>query len=492
MEFMANMHGMFLVTTLAITLNGCFSSGFKGESPKAKEPEAKQGDTTKNETADLSQAKQAQQDQGATTPETDSIGRSDERTIVPQGDRYRTPDPVLPEPIQPIRPLPIEPIEPIKPERAQPSLPIPSQPEQTTSGSLKFNAIVFVNMEHGRHASDSGNMAVLKDSNNKVLAAGEMSLASAAVNGAQGSGGEAYPVTALNLNLSYISPDAPSSGQARLSVCPVNEQARSAKTFECSSVGESSVERPVSWKDRNVNFSRSGDHFVVNNRARGQGEQVDFGLTFSHALTMGTVAASSSPFVDASSPLVLDLNLNGKLDLVDVATHKVRFDLDNTGAAVAHGWFNAGDALLVLDINQNGRVDSGAELFGEHSFNTLAKDQKAYRSFEHGFDALAQYDSNRDGKINHLDSIYSRLQVWTDTNLNGVSEAKELQSLTAAGVASIGVKGQSTGEAFNYMRVANNEVRYLGYFVDASAKTRTVGDVWFTLDVSNAPINAKK
>ncbi|WP_297751442.1 hypothetical protein [Hydrogenophaga sp.] len=100
-----------------------------------------------------------------------------------------------------------------------------------------------------------------------------------------------------------------------------------------------------------------------------------------------------------SSPIILDLNGDGVVGTTarGETGPGLFFDLDNTGFAERSGWVGKGDGLLVRDLNGNGRIDSGAELFGNHT--KLADGSRA----AHGFHALAELDSNRDGVVDARD-----------------------------------------------------------------------------------------
>lgn len=133
------------------------------------------------------------------------------------------------------------------------------------------------------------------------------------------------------------------------------------------------------------------------------------------------------------SPILLDLDGDGfRLAGLD---QPVTFDLDVDGVADTISWTapGGGDAFLVLDRNGNETIDDGQELFGN------ATRLVSGRFAGNGYVALREYDSpsaggNGDFVIDAADAVWNRLQVWTDTNHDAVSQPPELRSLAAAGV----------------------------------------------------------
>ncbi|WDG52371.1 calcium-binding protein [Pseudomonas chlororaphis] len=172
------------------------------------------------------------------------------------------------------------------------------------------------------------------------------------------------------------------------------------------------------------------------------------------------------------SPLILDLDGDGVETLgINAGVH---FDHDGNGFAETTGWVSKDDGLLVWDRNGNGRIDDGSELFGNYS--TLANGQNA----ANGFAALADLDSNHDGKIDASDAAFNQLYVWRDSNSDATVAAGELLSLTEANVGSLNIAFTSQ----NQTDAQGNQVLQTGTYTDANGVTHSMNDIWFSVDTA--------
>ena len=173
---------------------------------------------------------------------------------------------------------------------------------------------------------------------------------------------------------------------------------------------------------------------------------------------------------DIRSPIIIDMNGDG-VKTTAQGKHTY-FDHDGNGFAENTGWVDSNDALLVLDRNQNGLIDDGKELFGSNTL--LSSGKKA----QNGFEALAEFDENRDGVIDAADSVWSRLQLWQDKNQNGLVDEGELLSLSNTQITEIGLKylkGDKKDENGHEHRETSQVTWADGHQTDAT-------DVWFKVD----------
>ena len=142
------------------------------------------------------------------------------------------------------------------------------------------------------------------------------------------------------------------------------------------------------------------------------------------------------------------------------------FDHDNDAVKTATGWINRDDGLLVLDRNDNGLIDNGGELFGDNtrlSNGALAAD---------GFAALADLDDNNDGVIDANDAVYAELQVWQDTNQDGISQADELQSLAQRNIAALSTTGSLARQTQN-----GNVITHTGTYTNFDGTTGQTANI---------------
>jgi predicted nucleic acid-binding Zn-ribbon protein len=157
------------------------------------------------------------------------------------------------------------------------------------------------------------------------------------------------------------------------------------------------------------------------------------------------------------SPIVLDLSGTGMIETVNPLLSSTMFDLDGNGRKKRTGWITKGSGFLALDLNGNGKIDDGRELFGEGT--RMADGSKA----KHGYEALAQYDLNGDGKITSKDPIFDRLMVWQDLNQDGIAQPYETFSLKQLGITALSVKHKNVPEDIAYQHHGLPEANHLKY-----------------------------
>ena len=133
-------------------------------------------------------------------------------------------------------------------------------------------------------------------------------------------------------------------------------------------------------------------------------------------------------------PLVLDLDQDGTIETTGMSNINtgMYFDLDKNGFAELTGWVDEDDGFLVRDKNSDGIINNGGELFGDQ---TVLNDGSVA---SHGFEALAELDSNSDTVIDSNDTAFAELKV-----LKGDGT---LQTLSEAGIDSINLSYTNINE----------------------------------------------
>ncbi|ATD65499.1 hypothetical protein ACFPVS_09925 [Neisseria weixii] len=166
-------------------------------------------------------------------------------------------------------------------------------------------------------------------------------------------------------------------------------------------------------------------------------------------------------------PLVLDLDGDGIETVGAQGYAGALFDHDKDGIRTSTGWVAADDGLLVIDRNSDGLINNGGELFGD---STVLKDGS---NAAHGYAALAESDTNSDGKVDAQDAGFDKLKVWRDLNQDGVSQEGELFALAEVGVQSLNAGYQDVNQ-----RLGNgNTVAQKGSYTTAGGETREMGDL---------------
>jgi hypothetical protein len=141
-----------------------------------------------------------------------------------------------------------------------------------------------------------------------------------------------------------------------------------------------------------------------------------------------------------TSPIIINLAQGGHPTLSNAA-EGVQFDISAVSLAVWVAWpVDTSAGWLALDRNRNGIIDNGAELFGD------ATPLMSGGLARNGYEALAQYDSNGDGRIDATDPVFSDLRLWLDSTRDGRSDTLELHTLPSVGVLALETSARESGE----------------------------------------------
>jgi hypothetical protein len=210
---------------------------------------------------------------------------------------------------------------------------------------------------------------------------------------------------------------------------------------------------PANWSGFGQNFD---DYFKV---IQGFAQDANLTTYYKDPSTSKEYEIESIAFRD--TPLILDTNGNGKMDLTNSADG-VQFDINGDGTKEQVAWTKGGedsDSFLTLDRDGDGQITSGKELFGDQHGST------------DGYSELRKFDENADGVIDKNDAVYQTLTMWKDVNHDGVSQKEELLSLEKAGVESINLSATQSDD-----KVFNNDLKLKSTFTRTDTAAKALAD----------------
>ncbi len=240
---------------------------------------------------------------------------------------------------------------------------------------------------------------------------------------------------------------------------PTGESAKSANKNAVLNTGS------FEWADGRIGSFGDVVLGVRHGTAGGHGDEQALIRGEAGLLIADKVKKSAGATSDAGggtlAPVILDLGLDG-IDLVPIGRSPIHFDADNDGVAEWTGWTVPGDALLALDLDGDGLITRGEEISFTQYRPGAASD----------LEGLAAFDGNGDGTLDAADPSFGRLLLWTDINMDGVSQEGELGTLEVFQVVSISLDGRESDFAYG-----GNRLHQAASFRFADGKIGILGDV---------------
>jgi len=133
---------------------------------------------------------------------------------------------------------------------------------------------------------------------------------------------------------------------------------------------------------------------------------------------------------DCNTPLVLSFGAAIEFSPAPVAA--ADFDIrGGLGSCARADWPSPATPWLALDRDGNGRIDGGHELFGS------ATRMSSGTGPHNGFQALAELDSDRDGKLTGADARWGELVLWADHDADRRSNGWETLPLASFEIVAI-------------------------------------------------------
>jgi hypothetical protein len=173
--------------------------------------------------------------------------------------------------------------------------------------------------------------------------------------------------------------------------------------------------------------------------------------------------------VIGGSPVILDLDGNG-IDITPLNLSQASFDMDGGAGREHTAWAGANDGILAIDLGAGGKsgpdgvIDQAAEIVFTQWSPGATSDMAALRSL---------FDGNHNGLLDPGDARWSEFRIWQDANGDGVSQAGEVKTLDAWGIASIGLEPAGPATLFS----DGSAIHGLASFTRTDGTTGAAGDV---------------
>lgn len=157
-------------------------------------------------------------------------------------------------------------------------------------------------------------------------------------------------------------------------------------------------------------------------------------------------------------------------DKMPLFTSVVDFPLNPTGKTM---WPEAGapGAFIAVDRNGDGLITTDDELFGNQG-----------DKHKNGFEALREFDSNKDDVIDAKDKDFAKLLLWFDKNGDGKVQKGELVPLKSR-IESVSLKYDASAVGAVGNRAEVREKSTFVFVEKGKKKQGRVIDLWFSPEV---------
>lgn len=170
-------------------------------------------------------------------------------------------------------------------------------------------------------------------------------------------------------------------------------------------------------------------------------------------------------------PVVVDLDGDG-IELKNLSSSEVHFDMDGDGVADRTGWVGPDDGFLALDKDASGSIDHVNEFSFAADFEGATSDLAGLRA----------YDTSGNGFFDQADVQFSQFKVWRDANQDGVSQQGELKTLADYDIRSINLGLMTTGQP---VQGATDNIFYAySEFIRPNGSSGDVGDIFLAYESS--------